>query len=222
MLSRTTSGGVTVNDVIFHIAMEDLPFGGVGPSGMGSYHGVRRLPGVQPPQGRLPPDRQRDLGPMKAIRSGPMARPCAGSSPAAAEELIPDPPYLAGGARRRGVGIGEAPMARRLRRWPGCGRPCSWSAPRSQLPGRVRNAWCPGRRPRSGSRRGLAPAGCVGPVVGFGGRLPGIFGPVGRAQHGRPGVRHHTGRQQAGDAGGDVEHRPVQDRLRAAAASCPA
>jgi coniferyl-aldehyde dehydrogenase len=39
VLSATTSGGVTVNDVIFHIAQEDLPFGGVGPSGMGSYHG---------------------------------------------------------------------------------------------------------------------------------------------------------------------------------------
>jgi coniferyl-aldehyde dehydrogenase len=39
VLSATTSGGVTVNDVIFHIAQEELPFGGVGPSGMGSYHG---------------------------------------------------------------------------------------------------------------------------------------------------------------------------------------
>ncbi len=39
-LDRTVSGGVTVNDVIFHIAVEDLPFGGVGPSGMGSYHGL--------------------------------------------------------------------------------------------------------------------------------------------------------------------------------------
>ena len=39
VLTRTTSGGVTVNDVIMHIAQEDLPFGGVGPSGMGSYHG---------------------------------------------------------------------------------------------------------------------------------------------------------------------------------------
>jgi len=28
-----------VNDVIFHVAQEDLPFGGVGPSGMGAYHG---------------------------------------------------------------------------------------------------------------------------------------------------------------------------------------
>ena len=39
VLARTTSGGVTVNDTIFHIAQNDLPFGGVGPSGMGSYHG---------------------------------------------------------------------------------------------------------------------------------------------------------------------------------------
>ncbi len=39
VLTRTTSGGVTVNDVIMHVAQEDLPFGGVGPSGMGSYHG---------------------------------------------------------------------------------------------------------------------------------------------------------------------------------------
>ncbi|WP_432200376.1 coniferyl aldehyde dehydrogenase [Erythrobacter sp. W53] len=40
VLTRTISGGVTVNDVIFHVSMEDLPFGGVGPSGMGSYHGI--------------------------------------------------------------------------------------------------------------------------------------------------------------------------------------
>ncbi|MAB14349.1 coniferyl aldehyde dehydrogenase [Parvibaculum sp.] len=40
VLDRTTSGGVTVNDVIMHVSMEDLPFGGVGPSGMGAYHGI--------------------------------------------------------------------------------------------------------------------------------------------------------------------------------------
>jgi coniferyl-aldehyde dehydrogenase len=39
VLNNTTSGGVTVNDVIMHVGQEDLPFGGVGPSGMGSYHG---------------------------------------------------------------------------------------------------------------------------------------------------------------------------------------
>jgi coniferyl-aldehyde dehydrogenase len=33
------SGGVTVNDALFHVAQHDIPFGGVGPSGMGHYHG---------------------------------------------------------------------------------------------------------------------------------------------------------------------------------------
>ena len=33
------SGGVTVNNTAFHVVQEDLPFGGVGPSGMGEYHG---------------------------------------------------------------------------------------------------------------------------------------------------------------------------------------
>ncbi len=40
VLSHTTSGGVTVNDVVMHVAQEDLPFGGIGPSGTGSYHGI--------------------------------------------------------------------------------------------------------------------------------------------------------------------------------------
>lgn len=40
VLDRTTSGGVTINDVIMHVSAEDLPFGGVGPSGMGAYHGI--------------------------------------------------------------------------------------------------------------------------------------------------------------------------------------
>ncbi|MEQ8514015.1 MAG: coniferyl aldehyde dehydrogenase, partial [Chromatocurvus sp.] len=39
VLERTTSGGVCINDVIMHVMQEDLPFGGVGPSGMGAYHG---------------------------------------------------------------------------------------------------------------------------------------------------------------------------------------
>ena len=39
VLDRTISGGVTLNDVIMHVSMEELPFGGIGPSGMGAYHG---------------------------------------------------------------------------------------------------------------------------------------------------------------------------------------
>lgn len=72
VLGRTISGGATVNDVLFHNAMEDLPFGGVGPSGMGNYHGrdgfktfshtravyrqsgldVGKLSGFKPPYGK--------------------------------------------------------------------------------------------------------------------------------------------------------------------------
>ncbi|KPM25339.1 aldehyde dehydrogenase [Citromicrobium sp. RCC1885] len=71
VLDRTISGGVTVNDVIFHISVEDMPFGGVGPSGIGSYHGpegfrefsharstyqqpkidIAKLAGLKPPYG---------------------------------------------------------------------------------------------------------------------------------------------------------------------------
>ncbi|KAH1178967.1 aldehyde dehydrogenase family 3 member A2 [Mauremys mutica] len=39
MISETSSGGVTANDVIMHYTLLDLPFGGVGNSGMGNYHG---------------------------------------------------------------------------------------------------------------------------------------------------------------------------------------
>ena len=40
VLENTTSGGVTINDVVFHVGQDNAPFGGVGPSGTGSYHGV--------------------------------------------------------------------------------------------------------------------------------------------------------------------------------------
>jgi coniferyl-aldehyde dehydrogenase len=39
LLNRVMSGGVSVNDALFHVAQHDLPFGGVGESGMGHYHG---------------------------------------------------------------------------------------------------------------------------------------------------------------------------------------
>ncbi|MES2442592.1 MAG: coniferyl aldehyde dehydrogenase [Pseudomonadota bacterium] len=72
VLDRTISGGATVDDVIFHVSQEELPFGGIGPSGMGAYHGevgfrtfsharaiyrqpkidVARLAGLKPPYGK--------------------------------------------------------------------------------------------------------------------------------------------------------------------------
>jgi coniferyl-aldehyde dehydrogenase len=39
VLERTHSGGVCINDTLMHVAVDDIPFGGVGPSGMGHYHG---------------------------------------------------------------------------------------------------------------------------------------------------------------------------------------
>ena len=46
VLAGTISGGVTLNGTLLHIAQDSLPFGGVGPSGIGAYHGYegfRRL-----------------------------------------------------------------------------------------------------------------------------------------------------------------------------------
>ena len=73
-MERTSSGGMVLNDVMMHIAVDTLPFGGVGASGMGAYHGevseenevlplnnlMRRLNSISaqlrdvlPPQGHL-------------------------------------------------------------------------------------------------------------------------------------------------------------------------
>jgi coniferyl-aldehyde dehydrogenase len=67
VLGETTSGGVTVNDVIFHVGQEDLPFGGVGPAGMGSYHGVdgfREFSHAKSIYTQI----KKDIGPLKMIR----------------------------------------------------------------------------------------------------------------------------------------------------------
>ena len=39
VLRHTHSGGVCINDTVSHVAVDDMPFGGVGPAGMGAYHG---------------------------------------------------------------------------------------------------------------------------------------------------------------------------------------
>ena len=39
LLSHTHSGGVCINETVFHVAADDAPFGGIGASGMGHYHG---------------------------------------------------------------------------------------------------------------------------------------------------------------------------------------
>ena len=39
MLHETHSGGVCLNDTVLQVVQHDIPFGGIGPSGMGHYHG---------------------------------------------------------------------------------------------------------------------------------------------------------------------------------------
>jgi len=39
VLERTHAGGVCLNDAAMHVVQDDMPFGGIGPSGMGQYHG---------------------------------------------------------------------------------------------------------------------------------------------------------------------------------------
>jgi coniferyl-aldehyde dehydrogenase len=67
VVDGTTSGGVAVNDVIFHVAQEDLPFGGVGPSGMGSYHGADGFKEFSHKKA-IYRQLKTDIGPLKALR----------------------------------------------------------------------------------------------------------------------------------------------------------
>ena len=50
LLNHVPSGGVCVNDITVHYVQEDLPFGGLGASGMGSYHGVEGFAGMSHPR----------------------------------------------------------------------------------------------------------------------------------------------------------------------------
>ncbi len=51
VLDRTTSGNVTANGTIMHVGQDDLPFGGVGESGMGKYHGIEGFRTLSHPKG---------------------------------------------------------------------------------------------------------------------------------------------------------------------------
>ena len=53
VLERTTSGNVVIDDTILHYAQDDLPFGGVGQSGMGAYHGPEGFKTMSSRQRRL-------------------------------------------------------------------------------------------------------------------------------------------------------------------------
>jgi coniferyl-aldehyde dehydrogenase len=66
VLARTVSGGVTVNDCLFHFAQINQPMGGVGASGTGAYHGewgFRTLSKLKPVFYRSALNRLADLHP---------------------------------------------------------------------------------------------------------------------------------------------------------------
>ena len=79
VLTETISGGVTINETMLHFAQEDLPFGGVGPSGMGAYHAQRGLRGLLEAEARLPPVAHQRTGlpaaPLRQARRPPPGAP---------------------------------------------------------------------------------------------------------------------------------------------------
>jgi coniferyl-aldehyde dehydrogenase len=53
VVTRTTSGNVCINTTIMHFALDDLPFGGIGSSGMGAYHGIEGFQSMSHAKGTL-------------------------------------------------------------------------------------------------------------------------------------------------------------------------
>lgn len=89
VIRQTSSGGVCVNDTLFHIANADLPFGGIGESGTGRYHGkwgfdefshtravMYRKTWIDPPQ-RYPPYTEANMNLLARILMGPLIPPGA-------------------------------------------------------------------------------------------------------------------------------------------------
>ncbi len=76
MACRIRSGGATINGTIVHLAAHDLPFGGIGASGMGAYHGARGLAEFTHERGIL------------TVAPGPWARLMVPPYPAIARRLI--------------------------------------------------------------------------------------------------------------------------------------
>lgn len=87
ILQNTISGGCCVNDVIYHIANPSLPFGGIGPSGCGKYHGkagfeefshlrsvMWRPTWIDPPE-RYPPYKEANLKFLMKLLLGPIVPP---------------------------------------------------------------------------------------------------------------------------------------------------
>ncbi len=73
-LERTRSGGVTLNDIFLHYTVEDLPFGGLGASGMGAYHGKTGFETFSHARAVLDAPRRGSYGIAMAAPYGPVTR----------------------------------------------------------------------------------------------------------------------------------------------------
>jgi coniferyl-aldehyde dehydrogenase len=73
LVASVPSGGVTLNDCVFHVGHAGLPFGGIGPSGMGRYHGIDGFEAFSHKRGIFV---QRRLAPLGLVRPpyGPTAQ----------------------------------------------------------------------------------------------------------------------------------------------------
>jgi hypothetical protein len=92
VLDRTTSGNVTINGTLLHIGQDDLPFGGVGESGMGKYHGIEGFRTLSHPKGIFV------RGPLERHQPPPAAVREARRRPA---ELLPPLSAFANVSRQR-------------------------------------------------------------------------------------------------------------------------
>jgi coniferyl-aldehyde dehydrogenase len=72
VLARTTSGNVTINDTLLHYVQDALPFGGVGASGIGAYHGVEGFRSLSHAKGVFVQGRWNFTGMMRPPYSGRM------------------------------------------------------------------------------------------------------------------------------------------------------
>uniref|UniRef100_A0A8V0ZJV0 Aldehyde dehydrogenase n=1 Tax=Gallus gallus TaxID=9031 RepID=A0A8V0ZJV0_CHICK len=79
VLERTSSGGFCGNDTLMHVTLTSLPFGGIGSSGLGMYHGQFTFDTFTHHRGCL--QRSTGLEPINTLRYPPLQHPQDGSGP---------------------------------------------------------------------------------------------------------------------------------------------
>ena len=125
VLTRTTSGGVTVNGTLLHYPQDDLPFGGIGASGFGAYHGV---------EGFRAFSHQKAVFEVGRWNGGALLRPPFGGVTNIILSFMLRPARTASGTpvEVRNAAVIHAPVERvwdlltDVERWPSWWRACRW------------------------------------------------------------------------------------------------